>query len=463
MATEARTSALPLALFRVGFGACLAWDIASLMNAAPLWFAGLSLPVVPLLVVWLVAALGLMLGAFTGPCAWVNYLFCVVMLGFVGLERGFEYHLDNLYILASFGLLFLPVSRVLSIDARRSPPEDRTVGRLPFVFLALVVSGIYLDSAIWKLSSRMWIEGLGYWAPASQPWDGRVALNWTLEHEWIARAAGYITLVYELLFVVLVWSRRLRLPLLTVGFLLHLGIGLVLPLPRFGTLMVVFLIGLLPLGKVTQVPARPPSPWRVPIVAGFIGWALAFCLVLVEPVGVLVRHGLGGVDGALPRSWHVTDNTTAARLAQRAMSWSYRLFGVRSHPIFLDSQFVDATVETRLLTRDGERLARLHEPLVHRHWLAWNYRIAWPLLPLERAEAQLLRFVDYHATRRGLDLERVQVIVEQRPIEMPVDGWRKGQRARNLASVWRQVGVIEGPTGALSATWQDPVWTPRRP
>ena len=50
------------------------------------------------------------------------------------------------------------------------------------------------------------------------------------------------------------------------------------------------------------------------------------------------------------------------------------------------------------------------------------------------------------------------VTIEQRSIEMPVDRWRHGQHARNVAQPWQRVGVVRGAPGDLRFTWRDPCW-----
>ena len=52
----------------------------------------------------------------------------------------------------------------------------------------------------------------------------------------------------------------------------------------------------------------------------------------------------------------------------------------------------------------------------------------------------------------------VHVSIEQRPILMPVDGWSEGQRARNVATPWKRVGVAQGTPGELAFLWRDPCW-----
>ena len=113
-------SAIPLAVFRILFGTCLAVDIAWLLVDAPLWFRdALPIPIEPLLLAWMLVAGGVALGAFTRFCTLANWVACVGFLGFAARPAGFEYHVDSIWLLTSIGLPFLPVSNVLSVDAWR--------------------------------------------------------------------------------------------------------------------------------------------------------------------------------------------------------------------------------------------------------------------------------------------------------------------------------------------------------
>ena len=356
----------------------------------------------------------------------------------------------------------------------------------------LVVSSIYFDSAIWKLSSSMWMAGLGYWTPALQPWDAWVTLPWTLDNEWIARAAGYVTLAFELAFPVLVWPRRTRWLMLLIGLGLHIGVGTVIPLPLFGALMIAFLAGLLPpwwfrapaVDRSSHEPlASDAVAWRFRgAVAFFAVFAVFFSAAMVEPMSVLVRSGIGGVDGPKRRSIPATFDGSLIQAYRGVMQAGYRFAGFRTHPIFLDGQFVDYTHQTRLVYRGpciptlasadlslpaarsavldreagpGRRFYALNQ---NRLWLAWTYRMVRPRLPVARVESKLRRFLQYWAVRAELDLERGYIAVEQRAIELPVDRWQRGVRERNERSEWREVGRFYGPASEMTATWSDPCW-----
>lgn len=433
-----------LAVLRIGFALCLAHDVADLWQHAGLWYGEARWPsaaptgVRLALGAWCLTLLVLAAGAWTRVAALVNWGFSVVFLGFHSMRYGYEYHNDNVYIAMSAALVVLPTAQVWSIDARRRPPLRRGVSAAGETFVALVAAGLYLDSALWKLSSSMWLAGLGYWTPASQPSDAWLALDWTLEHEGVARALGYGTLVYELLFVGLVWWRRARWPLLAFGAGLHIGIATLLPLPRFGVMMLVFLAVLAPIGRTESVTWTRAA--RVGLLSFYAWWAVLFAL------------GLRGPLASLARGEHAPPALTSAAL-QHVERWSYRLLGMRSHPIFLDSQFEGYEQETRVcFVPDGAgdaRAVELGTPRFNRHWVSWCYRLTWPAIPPERLADWLERYVAHHAAARGLDLTTGHVRVERRALDLPIDHWRPGVRRANLSAPWVRTGTVMVVDGAV--------------
>lgn len=477
VARESRASAVPLAFCRILFGLCLVFDIGALIEYSPMWFDPMPFAdpapgwVDWLLGLWLVVATGLMMGAYSRVCAVLNYVACVIFLGFFAMPASCEFHPDALYLTTSFALSFLPIGRVWSIDAWRAKPADRSIGPGAEVFFALLVSSIYFESALWKLSSTMWMNGLGYWTPATQPWLGLPSLPWTLDREWLARGAGYVTLAFELTFVVLVWFRRLRWFLLTIGLVLHVGIGTILPLPLFGLIMLALLGALLPLrapaGTRCSQP-RAPSPGRR-LAPAFLGlWAAIFLIGAADPLMVLSRVGFGGSHGSEHKLWYSSAATPAGRTVGGGLTWAYRLFGFRTHHIFLDDQFSRYTTQTRLRFHREDRSSDLwaaaedgeefFPPALNRRFKAWHYRTAYASLPLEYVEERLRRWLSYHHGRGDIDLAGGRVSIEQRPVEMPIEGWVSGQGQRNLAEPWRVVGLASSTPGGIEFEWRAPCW-----
>ena len=449
-------SALPLAWFRVSFAAVLALDVAALLRDVAFWFPGdraRALAAVGLSL-WFVALGALGLGLRTRVAAGVNYAFAVVFLGVLGMPLGYEYHPDGLYLLASLGLLFLPVSEHLALDARGREP--RGVTRLQWAYLAFIPSSIYLDSALWKLSSEAWWNGLGFWLPAVWPTAASGPPAWAVEDEWVARGLGYATLAFELAFPVCIWIRRARLPLIAFGCGLHIGIGWLMPLPIFGALMCALLVGLVPAGPGRPAPRRGDVAPRLALAAV----VSAFTLSLAEPLRALAAAGPGARDA--PQEARLVPRSPAH---QRAIVWSYRLLGVRTHPIFLDSAFRDSTLARRLVVVHPDGRTEPVGPVARdRHFTWWMFRATWPLLEPSDVEARLERYVRCFAPD---DLPAgARIELQERALDLPVDGWCAGQRERNASAPWRTASTLhteshtrllpEAPTRARHRMAADP-------
>lgn len=520
-----RMPALPLAVLRIGFSAALLFEIRALLELRRLYFDPQPfldptlVPVLPFLLAWMGAAVCLLLGLKTRLAAVINYFFCVSFFGIAAIPAGFECHTDGIITFVSFLFLFMPVSQVLSLDAlcarRSGRPFDTRVSRAHFVCVALVVGAVYFDSALWKLVSPMWLAGLGVWIPATQPFDAFVRVPVLLDVRPLVVVASHVTLIYEILFLFLIWFRRLRLPLLAIGFALHVGIMTLLPLPVFGLLMTSLLLGLVPAdvywrlarrgrGAVPDsVPDSVPVPVPVPVpvsvsvpvpipdggvrrsgrlqTVAFVGflavWSVLFALCIAQPVEVLMRYGFAGVDGPVPVQGRVTyvepigspqqgEAGGIRRAYARVLRFAYVALGMRSHPIFLDGQFCDYAAETRIIYRPrgvpaGVDDRRFYPRIRNRLWLAWTYRYVRARFPVGRAETQLRRFATYWAIRRGLDLEQGRIVVQQRPIELPTTQWRRGQLERNLAGAWADVALVDGPIERLEFRWMESSWSRR--
>jgi hypothetical protein len=185
----------------------------------------------------------------------------------------------------------------------------------------------YVDSVLWKLGSHTWTSGLGFWRPAVLPQLTRVDLGPLLDNRTVVLVLGYGILVFEGTFLVLMWFRRLRLPLMALGMALHLGIALVFPLTVFGLLMTALMLLLLPtpeLGLVGDV--RPVAAVGMVLVAAQI---VATAQVPWLGVPVPLRDAAGSVTAA-----------TAP------------VVGVREHALFLD-QHLDDLVAQKVEGSDG--------------------------------------------------------------------------------------------------------------
>lgn len=194
------------------------------------------------LIFWMISILFLVFGLYTRQAAIVNYLFS---LTFIGTIDTYEYHMFYVYMGVNFLLIFLNSSQVYSLDRLRLKlkysntrfnyvPSDK-VSVLNYYIVVLVAIGfVYADSVFFKLTSHNWMHGIGLWLPASLPSVVHANLSWLLNVKAITLFLGYLTLVFETVFIFLFWNKKFRVVLLLVGVGLHLGIAVVFPIPWFG-------------------------------------------------------------------------------------------------------------------------------------------------------------------------------------------------------------------------------------
>lgn len=236
-----------LAIFRIVFSTVLLAEVLHLF-----YFRHLIFDVIPFvevgeigfttpLLLWMATLVLLILGLFTGPATLVNYGFCLV---FFSSLKTYTYMMTPVYIGMSFLFLFLPLSRRLSLDRLRlklrysttrfyyQPPT--TVSQLAYyVPIVLGIAFVYLDSTLYKLTSPMWLAGLGMWKTLSLPYETQLNGSFILNNEFLVKFLGYLTLVFEFFFLFLFPWRKYRLILMTIGLGLHLGILLLFPFPMF--------------------------------------------------------------------------------------------------------------------------------------------------------------------------------------------------------------------------------------
>jgi hypothetical protein len=174
--------------------------------------------------------------------AWPRVGALLVYVTNVGLQHRNPYVLNNgdrLFLILAALSLFLPWGARYSVDAwrraRKGLPAPE-VGVWAQRLIALQVSYIYLSSCFAKLRYPEWRQGTAIRDVLSSPvfseWPMRVdftPLVWFLT---------WSTLVFELLFPILIWNPRFRPYLLVAGLLFHAGIEVTMTIPMFSAVMI---------------------------------------------------------------------------------------------------------------------------------------------------------------------------------------------------------------------------------
>jgi Vitamin K-dependent gamma-carboxylase len=244
-------SPVPLALFRVAYGALV---ITSLLLLRPDWLAWFGDRA------WI--SLQTMQSIETGPRlnlftvipqtdVWINSLFWVFLVSAILLTVGFLTRLNsvivflclasiqqrNLFItnggdtfmrVAGFFLIFAPAGAAFSIDrllriwrkkeGSQLQPRSPWAQRLIQIELALV----YFSSFCWKLKGQPWTHGTALFYVYHLESLRRFPLPAWLFHPMVLKLGTWFALVFEFSMGTLIWVKKLRYPLLAVGVAFHL-------------------------------------------------------------------------------------------------------------------------------------------------------------------------------------------------------------------------------------------------
>jgi predicted DCC family thiol-disulfide oxidoreductase YuxK len=252
-----KVDAIGLSIFRMFYSIVLFLELTQLYtyrsiiyDKEPFKYTG-ELDVSFIFYFWFVVVVFLFLGLFTRYVTILNYIFGVIIFS---SAIKFEYHVFYAYVGINFLLIFMPISRVLSLDSLLQKLKyssiykpyliDRKVLKINYVVPVFVAIGlVYFDSIFHKFSSKMWMDGLGVWLPSSLPmvtWNDTSIL---LNQKWLMLFLGYLVLVFETVFIFLFWFKRFRVPFFILGVFFHIGILIAYPIPWFAlTVIAVYLL-----------------------------------------------------------------------------------------------------------------------------------------------------------------------------------------------------------------------------
>ncbi|CAL1240165.1 DCC1-like thiol-disulfide oxidoreductase family protein [Candidatus Methylocalor cossyra] len=297
-----KVPATGLGLFRIGFGLVAFQEILFLFHFRhlifdPLPFIDRASPVLHLfLLLWMAAAGCLALGYRTRWAALANYAFWVIFVVFTPMWQDFDGGFDQLMTGSSFLLMFLPSERALSLDNLRlklrhstptrpyQPPGEVSV--LAYTLpLAFSLGLLYFDSGLHKLSAEFWRNGMGAWLPPTMPYYmSALDMSPLLNLKWVEMFIGYTILVFQFLFLPLMWFRPFRVPLLVTGVTFHTGIVLSLNIYPFGFAMLVHYFLMVPFAWWRRLHTRLQH--QQPVLTVFYDQDCPLCNRTV----IIVRH-----------------------------------------------------------------------------------------------------------------------------------------------------------------------------
>jgi predicted DCC family thiol-disulfide oxidoreductase YuxK len=181
------------------------------------------------------------LGIYTRAAAVINYLLTV---HFMGLTLLYEYHMFHVYLIVNFVAIFIPMSRVVSLDAiwkRLKYSGTRTLyvtnENVPVLsYYAVLFTGVglvYFDSVFYKSMTHLWQSGLAFWLPCSVPMAVNFDNSFILNMKWLSIGLSFMTLLFEAIFIFVFFRKKWRWPVFIIGAVLHLSIMFQYPIPWF--------------------------------------------------------------------------------------------------------------------------------------------------------------------------------------------------------------------------------------
>lgn len=257
-----RTDVHGLSVFRMFYVLILGCEVLQFLkyqeliyNESPFIYA-LDFSFYNLFLYWLIILFFLFFGLFTRFATILNYLFSILVFS---QQHKFEYHIFPIYVGINFLLMFMPIARVFSLDSlieklkysrvgKFYDPENKIYALYYFVPVFVGIGLVYFWSVFCKITSPMWLNGLGLWLPASLPVSVWNNTTFVLNNELLMKFTGYFVMVFEAVFIFLMWFKRFRLPLFIIGVVLHIGILICFPIPWFALTVAVIYLLMLPGG-----------------------------------------------------------------------------------------------------------------------------------------------------------------------------------------------------------------------
>ena len=323
-----KVDAVGLSIFRMFYSVVLFFELKQLYtfrsiiyDKEPSKYVG-EIDVSFIFYFWFVVVAFLFLGLFTRYVTILNYIFGVIIFS---SAIKFEYHVFYAYVGINFLLIFMPISRVLSLDSLFQKLKystlykpfsiDRKVLKINYIVPVFVGIGlVYFDSIFHKFSSKMWMDGLGVWLPSSLPmvtWNDTSIL---LNQKWLMLFLGYLVLVFETVFIFLFWFKRFRVPFFLLGVFFHIGILIAYPIPWFALTVIAVYLLLVPVNYWRFLASK--IKFKNPIYTFYYDLECPLC----NKVVIIIRHfDVFGTVSCLPVQGNYKNNNALLNYEEEAL------------------------------------------------------------------------------------------------------------------------------------------------
>jgi hypothetical protein len=183
-------------------------------------------------IVLLISLMTMALGFFPRVSAAIAYFLHV---SFMHRNMGIVYGLDMI----STYFLFYFIFAKTDAPPTRKDSWSTLLTSAALRLCQIQICIIYAFSGWEKLKGLSWWKGEAIWTVFANSQIARFQMNWISHFPLVITLLTYMTLLWEIYFPVVIWSKKLRPWILVGGVGLHLGIGVVVFIPFFSALMVI--------------------------------------------------------------------------------------------------------------------------------------------------------------------------------------------------------------------------------
>lgn len=193
-----------------------------------------------------------------------KWLALAIMVSYSNRVPLANYGLDQINSVLTLYLCLSPCGARLSLDSwlrNRYWPKRERLHASEFAGLAIRLIQVhfcivYLWAGLSKLQGVSWWTGEAVWRAAANYEYQQVSLTWLAYVPWFVQLVSISTWAWELSFPFLIWSSKLRLPMLLVGLGMHVGIGMFMGMWTFGLIMCFGYIAFVPAKSLYSVLAK---------------------------------------------------------------------------------------------------------------------------------------------------------------------------------------------------------------
>jgi uncharacterized membrane protein YphA (DoxX/SURF4 family) len=178
----------------------------------------------------------IVLGMFTRLSA----ALCLLLhVGFIYSSHFFSYGVDYFLNIFLFYLCVFPVNREYAIDKYLF--RLKAVNYTPYIrLLQWHLCIVYFVGGVAKTFGINWWNGISIWKAINRPAISSHDISFLSHYAWLFTLTGIAVMLAEALYPVFIHIRRTRRLWLLLSCLFHLGIAILLRLPFFAAVMILF-------------------------------------------------------------------------------------------------------------------------------------------------------------------------------------------------------------------------------